>query len=163
MNETDKDKTSIYEIGYLIAGVPEERVTAEADAIRSAVSAAGASIMAEETPKHERLAYTMRKKTMSGSYDKFDSAHFGWLKFEAVSDKVEALKKQIEAMPAVLRMLLISTVRENTYLGKHAPVVSAIGSRRQAFAPADKVQSDPVEAGVPAPAASVEEMDKSID
>ncbi len=152
-----EDRMSVYEIGYLIAGVPEERVSAEADAIKAAAMAIGASIVADEAPKHEGLAYTIRKKTVAGTYEKYDEAYFGWVKFEAASAKVEGLKKTIEGMPSVLRMLMITTVKENTYLGKHA--AAATSSKKTVMeAPAAVSEKE-----APAPAASVEEMDKSID
>ncbi|MGC9605440.1 MAG: 30S ribosomal protein S6 [Minisyncoccia bacterium] len=169
MDEPNRDdQACVYEIGYLLAGVPEERVPAEADSLRGAITAAGASVLAEEAPHHERLAYTIRKKTVAGSYEKYDAAYFGWIKFEAGSDKVEGLKKTIEAIPAVLRMLLISTVRENTYLGKRASAIAASFVRRPFStglgdahaAPAARKETVPT---APATPASIEEMDKSIE
>ena len=112
MNDTHEDRPTVYEIGYLIAtSVPEEHVPAEADKVRKIVTDAGASIIAEEIPHRERLAYTMRIKTVSGSYEKYDEAFFGWVKFELGSSKIEAIKKAVETLPSMLRMLLITTVR----------------------------------------------------
>lgn len=174
MNESiQDDKASIYEISYLIAGVPEERVTGESDIVRGIITAAGATVIAEESPRHEQLAYTIRKKTVSGSYDKYDEAYFGWIKFEVGSDKIEAMKKSVEVVPTVLRMLLISTVRENTYLGKHASAAIAASFGAATFStrrPAPSAAGDSLaavaeskEAAAPVAPASVEEMDKSID
>lgn len=162
MNEDEKDRQSVYEIGYLIAAsVPEENVPAEAEALKKVITDAGSSIIAEEMPHRERLAYTMRTKTVSGAYDKHDEAWFGWVKFEVGSDKIEALKKAVESRPSVLRMLLITTVRENTYLGKHAPVVAtAMAPRRSA---AEGALGDRPEEKKETAPASIEEMDKSID
>jgi ribosomal protein S6 len=161
------DRQAVYEIGYLIAGVPEERVNAEADAVRGVITAAGASIIAEESPRSERLAYQIRKKTVSGSYDKYDSAHFGWVKFEGSSSKADGIKKAIEAIPSVLRMLLITTTRENTYLGKRAPAIAAAFSvpTRKPFeaAAGAEIAVEAKKEAVPAAPASPEEIDKSID
>ncbi len=165
MNDTTReDRVNVYEIGYLIAGVPEEAVQGEADRVRGAIVGAGAEVIGEEAPRHERLAYTIRKKTVAGSYDKHDEAHFGWIKFELASDKVEAVKKTVEAMDSVLRMLLITTVKESTYLGKHAPAVVAAPaySSRKTFSPVEG-QAIVAEAAPAAAPATVEEMDKSID
>lgn len=154
MTDTLRDEQSVYEIGYLIAtSIPEEKIPGEADAIKSIITEAGASILAEEAPHRQHLAYTMSKKTVSGGYDKYDVAYFGWTKFELGSDKVEAVKKAIELHPSVLRMLLISTVSENTYLGKRAPALtSAVAS-----------SGDKVEDKKDAAPATIEEMDKSIE
>ncbi len=164
MNENVRDdRVSVYEIGYLLAGLPEERVEAEAAGVRDVVTKNGGVIIAEETPRHEKLAYTMRKKTVSGSYDKYDEARFGWIKFEAASSKIDAIKKGAEVIPAVLRLLVTTTVRENTYLGKRAPLIAATFSRK--LMGAKGIDAAPVsrkEAPIAAPA-TIEEMDKSID
>ncbi|MEN9913126.1 MAG: hypothetical protein RLY66_534 [Candidatus Parcubacteria bacterium] len=154
MTEAIHDEQSVYEIGYLIASsIPEEKVQGEADAVKSIITGSGASVLAEEAPHRQHLAYTMSKKTVSGGYDKYDIAYFGWTKFELGSDKIEAVKKAIELHPSVLRMLLISTVRENTYLGKRA----------QALVSASAPLGDKVEDKKDAAPATIEEMDKSIE
>lgn len=152
------DDQSVYEIGYLIAGVPDEKVPAEAEALKSIIGTAGASVISEEAPHRQQLAYTIRKKTVSGGYDKHDFAHFGWVKFELGSDKIESVKKSIELHPSVLRMLLITTVRENTYLGKRAPAVTLASVSNTAVVPA--TMADDKKDGAPV---SIEEIDKSID
>lgn len=160
MNENVRDdRQGVYEISYLLAGLPEEKVAAESASLTKIVTTAGGVVIAEEAPRHEHLAYTMRKKTVSGAYDKYDSAHFGWVKFEMNSNKIEGVKKAIEVVPAVLRILVTTTVKENTYLGKRAPAIAeAFGKKPMAEGDvAEKKIADPV-----APV-SVEEMDKSID
>ena len=152
MEDTHDDLLSVYEIGYLVASsVAEENVPAEAEAVKKIITDAGASIISEEMPHYQPLAYTIRIKTVSGSYQKFDDAYFGWVKFEVGSDKIEAVKKSVEVLPSILRMLLTSTVRENTYLGKRAPAVPAMAG-----------VTEEVKAVAAAPV-SVEEMDKSIE
>ena len=162
-----EDRASVYEISYLIApSIPEEKVPAEADAVKKIIGDAGSSVIAEEAPHRMRLAYEMRRKTVSGSYDKYNEAYFGWIKFEVGSSAIESIKKAIEIVPSVLRMLVITTVHENTYLGKRAMAVAAeIGGRKAVAAPVERVRltDKPSAAAKDAVPASVEEMDKSID
>lgn len=160
MDETKRDdRVSVYEIGYLLAGLPEEKVEAEASTVKDIITKNGGTIIAEESPRNEKLAYTMRKKMVSGSYDKYDEAHFGWVKFEATSGKVDAIKKAVEVVPTVLRMLVTTTVRENTYLGKHASQIAATFKKGGATeGEVAVVKKETVEAP-----ATIEEMDKSID
>lgn len=158
----DEDRQSVYEIGYLIgASIPGEKILGEAEAVKKLIADAGASFIAEEAPKRERLAYTIRVKNVSGSYESYDEAYFGWIKFELASKAVEALKKAVESRPSVIRMILITTVRENTYLGKRAASVAAEASNHPSSAEAAKLE-EKKEAIVSAPA-SIEDMDKSID
>jgi ribosomal protein S6 len=160
---------SVYEIGYLIApSVPEEKVPAEAEAVKKILGDAGAETIAEEAPHRMKLAYEMRRKTVSGSYDKYNEAYFGWIKFEVGSDVIESLKKAVEIHPSVLRMLLITTVRESTYMGKRAPAIATeIGMRKSEAAPMEMAPKKPkpmmVEQKIDTAPASIEEMDKSID
>jgi ribosomal protein S6 len=167
MSKSQEDiREGVYEVGYLIVpSVPVEKIPTEAEAVKTLITKTGAKILAEEAPKEEHLAYTIRKKTVSGSYDKYDIAYFGWFKFEVGSDKVEVLKKEIEIHPIVLRMLMISTVKEDTYLGKHASALA------EEFSPSMKrpvekatvaPRIDPIKNENAAPA-TIEEMDKSID
>lgn len=151
MTENNTDRNAIYEIGYLISSaVPEENVPVESDSIKKIITDAGATIIAEELAHKVQLAYTIRKKTVAGSYDNHDEAYFGWVKFEVDSGLVENIKKTVEEHSKVVRMLLISTIRENTYLGKKAP----------AFATTDKAVVEDKKESAPV---SIEEMDKSID
>ncbi|MFA6295673.1 MAG: 30S ribosomal protein S6 [Candidatus Paceibacterota bacterium] len=172
MDDNNKDREAVYEIGYLIVGsIAEENVSAEADKVRKVITDAGAKVIGEEIPNHQHLAYTIRRKTVAGSYEKYDKAYFGWIKFEIGTDKIEAIKKTIEIIPSILRMLLITTVRENTYLGKRAPTANAVSvptldeksiAREFYKAPTELATPEIAVENVVAPA-TVEEMDKSID
>lgn len=155
MNDINDDRLSVYEIGYLItSSIPEEKVPAEAETIKKIIVDAGAKIITEEAPIYQQLSYTMRKKMVSGVYEKYDNAYFGWTKFEVGSDKIESIKHRVEEHPSVLRMLLVNTVKEDTYLGKR---VSAIVSTKG-------LENGVVEDTEPiATPISVEDMDKSID
>jgi ribosomal protein S6 len=147
---TKGERLSVYEIGYLFAtSIPEEKIPGEADTLKKIITDAGATIVADEAPSLIPLAYEMRKKTVSGSYNKYDSAYFGWVKFELDSSKVEKVKEKVELMPITLRALLTTTVRENTYLGKRATAVKSM-----------VVEEKKEPAAAPA---TIEEMDKSID
>jgi ribosomal protein S6 len=163
MQEKIDDRLSVYEIGYLIASsVPEEKVGAEVENIKKIINDAGSLVIAEEMPRKQPLAYTIRKKTVSGSYDKFDQAYFGWVKFEVASSKVDGIKKSIENIPSVIRMLLITTVKENTYLGKNALSLAEKVSEEveKVATESETVATIPESEEAPA---TIEEIDKSID
>ena len=158
---TKDDRISVYEIGYLVAGdVLEEKVSEEADKVKDVIVKSGATIIADEVPHMEELSYTMRVKTVSGSYEKYDRAYFGWVKFELSSNKVESVKKTVELLPKILRMILITTVKENTYLGKRASQIAAAIMPKKAQ---DIGIGAVVDAKKDVTSLSVEDMDKSID
>jgi ribosomal protein S6 len=162
MKDTTNIKQSVYEISYLVpTSVAEDNISAEGEALKKVILDAGASVITDEAPHRQKLAYTMRKKTVSGSYDKYDEAYFGWVKFELDTDKIEGVKKTFDSHPSVLRYLLISTVAENTYLGKRASVIAeSFGAKSE---PVEAKPEEKIEEKKEAAPLSIEEVDKSID
>ncbi|MDP3962434.1 MAG: 30S ribosomal protein S6 [bacterium] len=147
-----EDTLKVYEIGYLlVSSIPAEKVADSAAYLKEVLSKKGAVMIAEESPELRELAYTMIKKIGTSNH-RFDQGYFGWFKFELPTKEIESVKKELEAHPEMLRMLVITTVKENTYLGKKAPVAAP------ASAPVEGVVAE-----VPVAPVSVEEMDKSID
>lgn len=158
MQEKKEDRLTVYELGYLIASsIPNEKVEEEVNKIKKIISDAGASVVSEEAPHYEDLAYTIRTKTVSGSYHKFDNAYFGWIKFEVGPSVIDNIKKSVEIIPSVIRILIITTVRENTYLGKHAAALTAKGIV------GDSEKSTPAGVDTNETPATTEEIDKSIE
>ncbi len=160
MNEKKEDRLTVYEIGYLIAdSIPEDKIGEEVDKVKKILGDANASVISEEAPHIEDLAYTIRKKTVAGSYNKYDKAYFGWVKFEIGSSLIENIKNAVEVIPSIIRVLVITTVRENTYLGKHAPAISlksTVSEDKTENVKGSEVIADSI-------LATPEEIDKSID
>src|SRR3989338_7825093 len=95
---TTHNEVSVYEIGYLIvSAIPEEKVPEEADAVKKIIVDAGATVITDETPHREQLAYTISKKNLSGGYERHDNAYFGWIKFELGSDKIGIIVSLVSA------------------------------------------------------------------
>jgi ribosomal protein S6 len=152
-----EDRMQVYEIGYLlVSSIPEEKVEREVALLKGALEKKGADFIGEEAPELRTLAYQMVKK-IGPTNHRFDKGYFGWMKFELASKEIEAIKKSFEENPNMLRMLLINTIRENTYLGKKSPVpMPEVSAEPMAeIAPESVLESTPV--------VSAEEMDKSID
>lgn len=152
------DRNQVYEIGYLlVSSIPEDKVADESASLKEILSKKEAEIISEESPELRTLAYTMSKK-IGPSNHKFDQGYFGWFKFDVSVREIEGIKKSFEENPRMLRMLLINTVRENTYLGKKLPIAS-LSKNEEAPAP-EALAEVSAEKAVQA---SIEEMDKSID
>lgn len=149
LKEVKEDRSEVYEIGYLlISSVPAEKVADIVTTLKETLSKKGAEFIGEEAPELITLAYPMVKK-IGVSNHTFDKGYFGWVKFEIKAKEIEGIKKNFEENDSMLRMLLINTIKENTYLGKksHAPTVEVLAETPE----------------VVVPVATVEEMDKSID
>ena len=158
-SNTHDEKIKVYEVGFvLLSSIPQEKVAGEFDSLKGIVTKAGAEMIAEEAPELRALAYTMVKK-IHGANVRFNEGYFGWVKFELPSNAIEGVKKSLDAVDNILRYLLITTVKENTYLGKKAPA-AAFSEKEAGIITPEGVVAPEVVAAAPA---TTEEMDKSID
>jgi len=116
MEKTAEREVKVYEIGYLIVpSVPEEKIAEEINTIKDILNKHKAELIADETASLRPLAYTMIKKIGTANR-RFDSAYFGWIKFEAEPVEVKLIEKEVKEVESVLRLLLINTVREHALL-----------------------------------------------
>jgi len=155
----NEDGINVYEVGYLLLpSVPAEKVSAEADGLKALIEKNKGSIISDEFPKLRPLAYMMAKQ-IDGVRHKCTEGYFGWVKFEIESAALPVIKAALDTHPKMLRYLLVKTVRENTYLGQKAiPEVKETAAVSETAPAAEMVADAPA-----APAASVEEIDKTIE
>ncbi len=109
--ETD---AKVYELGYhLLPTLSEGDIAHEVSSLKSQIERRGGVILAEEAPKMIDLSYTMSKEN-AGKLVKFNTTHFGWVKFEMAPLMAAELKADAGGNSNILRHLLITTVREST-------------------------------------------------
>jgi ribosomal protein S6 len=149
----------VYELGYhIVSTVAEENLPKEVETLKAIVLKDGGSLVSEGEPKLINLAYSMTK-SVADTKKKFNTAYFGWLKFETKSELMPMIKKAVDANPNVLRYLLIKTVRENTlYVPKLN--VRAVGKEE---VPAKAKKSIKTEEAKISSKKDLEDIDKSID
>ena len=154
----------VYEIGYLlVSSIPAEKVTENVSALKDIIIKKGAHVIAEGAPELRPLAYTMIKKIGTANV-RFPEAYMGWIKFDLPTAEINAVKKSFEEHPNMLRCLVMTTVRENTYLGKMSPVFTRAEDIAAPVAEAPIADAVAVVAGEPAAAASsASDIDKQID
>jgi ribosomal protein S6 len=146
-NNREMAETKVYELGIvLVSSIPEEKVGDEVTRIKDILTKHNASIIAEETPKLRKLAYTMVKK-IAAVNKRFENGYFGWVKFDATPDQATAIKKEVQENDNVLRLILITTIRDNTLLSSKLN----LGEEGEDDKKEDK------------PAVAAEDLDKSID
>ena len=146
----------VYELGYhIVSTVAEENLPKEVEALKAIVLKDGGSLVSEGEPKLINLAYSMTK-SVADIKKKFNTAYFGWLKFETKSELIPMIKKAVDAYPNILRYLLIKTVRENTlYVPKLN--VRAVSKEDAPVKAKKSIKTDEKKA------TSMEEIDKSIE
>ena len=148
MEKTAERDVKVYEIGFLIvSSIPEEKVAGEVSAIKDILAKHKVEVIADEGAMLRPLAYTMIKKI--GTVNRrFNSAYFGWIKFEAAPVEVRLIEKEVKEVESILRLLLINTVREHTLLSSKLNLESS-----------DKEMPE----GRSKAPVSTEDLDKSID
>ena len=144
----------VYELGYhIVSTVAEENLPKEVEILKAIVFQDGGSLIAEGEPKLINLAYSMTK-SVADAKKKFNTAYFGWIKFETKSELMPSIKKAVDAYPNVLRYLLIKTVRENTMF---TPKLNIRTVEKDAPKAKKSIKTGEKKA------ASVEDLDKTID
>lgn len=105
---------AVYEVGYLVMpSVSLELLPREVDGIKAIIAKVGGEVISEGAPEMKPLAYTMIKP-VGPARPRFDTAYFGWIKFEATKESIGEVKKALDAVENLIRFLLVETVRENT-------------------------------------------------
>ena len=94
--ENDKNER-IYELGYLLAPTIEEvDLPVIFGDLKELVSFFGGIHISDEMPKMMPLSYAM-VKVVSNARHKFNTAYFGWIKFELATDSILELKKKLDS------------------------------------------------------------------
>lgn len=118
----------IYEVGYIILPtIAEDGVAPEVSRLKEILGSVEAKVVSDEYPVLISLQYEMTKRIDTKNVH-FDKGYFGWIKFEAGSETIETIKKQLDLNKAILRYIIISTVRENTISSKK-PFASSLITR----------------------------------
>ena len=102
----------IYELGYhLLPALSPDDITAEVKDIKSTIEKFEGVFLSEDHPKSLRLAYTIAKKSGS-KYVKFDTAFFGWIKFEMTPERIVVFKEAVDKKDTILRFIVVKATRE---------------------------------------------------
>lgn len=155
----DPELVRTYEIAYLVEpSVSEEKALVILLPVKDMLASRNANIIAEEVPRLRRLAYPIRVKHAGAVGKVFESAFFGWLRFEADTETALAAKKLSENLSDIFRFLFVkpaatlssapSPVR--MFVRRAAPEPVAFEKRASATEP-------------PKPAVSDEELDRRIE
>jgi len=136
----EDDAGSIYELSYLfVPTIPEENILAKFSELKVYLEKKGATFIQEELPKLMTLAYEM-SKTVSNKKTWFSTAYFGFIKFEFDPGLVDLINKELSRDEQIIRFLIVSTIRENTMIGKK---LQRTGERRVRSAKEESVVITP--------------------
>lgn len=148
----DDASQRVYEVGYLLLpSIPEEKISEEVSLIETAMKKHAGALIAQGEPTLQPLAYQMMKEVGTRN-ERFDTAYFGWVKFEMEPEGVLAFKGDLDGNSSVLRFILIKTSRD-----AHLPRV--IEEKEEGVV--EKKASDALPKTTPS--ISEAEIDKSIE
>lgn len=154
----------VYEIGYwLVPLIAEEGVPAKVEEVKDMLTKFGAALVSEEAPKMQAIAYNI-KKVIKDERHTFSNGYFGWVKFEVDGENAVAISKWFKENDAIIRHLMITTVREDTRAPKK--LQTARGEGEPTTKPgvgAAGAKKNTQEGEKPAEPMNEEELDKTIE
>ena len=156
----DESETQIYELGFhIVPSIEEGKLSAEIDSIKASIEKQEGAFIAEGLPKKIGLAYTIAKDIDSKRH-KFDTAYFGWVKFEIKTENIMNIKEEMDKNKNILRFLIIKTVKESTLAPKSALATQEDAPKPIKRKPVLKTEEKEKKEG---PKMSEAELDKTIE
>lgn len=157
--ENEGKEPQVYEVGYhIVPSISPDETAKIVQALGGLIAKRGGSVISEEFPKMIRLAYTMEKH-VSGKNYKYDTAQFGWIKFEASPTLLGEIRDFLQSEPNIIRSMSIKTVRENTLYGHHIAAARATAHAKEA----DEKRREAAKKEASSGPVSEAEVDKAIE
>lgn len=98
---------STYELGYhLVPSLSETDLALRVEELMKVIADNGGNILSEGAPQSCNLTYTMRR-LRGGTWEKYDTTFFGWMRFTAPAEALPTIKAALEANEYVIRHLLL--------------------------------------------------------
>lgn len=155
---TDPELVRLYEISYLVSpALAEDKASSALLPLKDLLAGKNVVVSAEEAPRSRRLAYPIRTASVGGKKQVFDSASFGWIRFEAEAETIGEAKKLLTSSSGIVRFLIVKA---------NATEPRVFASRPLRYEPTAAPVSEKREergAAEPKVAVSEEELDRKID
>ena len=117
-NESTKEGFKVYELGiHILPTLSEADVLVEFSKIKSNIEKLEGEIISESEPRMFKLAYEI-PKTIKAQKRWYETAYFGWVKFELDASKLAVFDKFVIELENTLRYIIVKTVRENTLVAR---------------------------------------------
>lgn len=107
----NEDKT-LYEVGlHLVPTIAEEGSEKEFNTIKKLIETHNGEVVSESKPAFLKLAYTIVKSVDSKNY-KYDTAFFGWVKFNATGADILELQSELDLNGNIVRYMILKTTKD---------------------------------------------------
>lgn len=109
--QLDKELNRLYELAFHVVPTDGESGAEKAfDTIKNILEKE-CKVVSESKPSLINLLYPMIKPIDSRNH-KHNTGYFAWIKFEAESDAIESINKEIEVMDSILRFMIIKSEKD---------------------------------------------------
>lgn len=113
-----KEGFKVYELGiHLLPTLSEADVQVEFSKIKSQIEKLEGEFISESAPRLMTLAYEI-PKTIKAQKRWYETAYFGWVKFELEAKNLAVFEKFVKELEDTLRYLIVKTVREDTIVSE---------------------------------------------
>ncbi len=137
-----KEGFKVYELGiHLLPTLSEADVQVEFSKIKAQIEKLEGEFISESLPRMFTLAYEI-PKTIKAVKRWYETAYFGWVKFELEAKNLAAFEKFVKELDNTLRYLLVKTVREDTIVSEDLLANDTV--TEDAIAPKAEVSADVV-------------------
>jgi len=110
--EIEDHEPRLYELGYhLLPTIVEESLGGEVSKIKDIIDSHGGLFSSEEMPHRINLTYKM-PKILSNKKRFYDTAYFGWMRFNLAPNKAVLLKGDLDKNESILRFIIFKTIPE---------------------------------------------------
>ncbi|MEN9604364.1 MAG: hypothetical protein RJB39_49 [Candidatus Parcubacteria bacterium] len=148
--QSTKEGFKVYELGiHLLPTLSEADVQIEFSKIKSQIEKANGEFISESAPRLFSLAYEI-PKTIKAQKKWYETAYFGWVKFELEAKALAAIEKYVKELDSTLRYVFVKTVAEDTLVSKDLLANDTDGMeenvvpKAETVAPIEEVKADAV-------------------
>lgn len=137
-----KEGFKVYELGiHLLPTLSEADVQVEFSKIKSQIEKLEGEFISESTPRLVTLAYEI-PKTIKAQKRWYETAYFGWVKFELEAKNLAVFEKFVKGLDDTLRYLIVKTVREDTIVSEDLLANDSVSTEE--VIPAKDATTEPV-------------------
>jgi ribosomal protein S6 len=161
--EIESRDPRVYELGYLVLPtVGDAKIADVVSTLKKTISHHSGEQISEGAAELIDLAYDM-SKVIENKRHTFQTAYFGWVKFEVAPDKLESIKAMLDSNGDLLRYLLIGTIKEDTMTKKR--VMARRTHQDDNSTATTRASMDTTAENVEAPAVAVDEtkLEEALD
>ena len=116
--DIEEKEMNVYELAFNFSpALGEEALATEFGNLKDALTKGAAVFIEEEYPKLIDLAYEMNK-IIDHKRNRFNSAYFGWIKFEILATELLKFENEFKLNNNVIRYMILRTVKESTLAPK---------------------------------------------